>query len=135
MTLMYCITQYCVVHCIWGDEMAIEDWKTQAKKGILELCVLSLIEYKDHYGYELIESLSKWESMSTNENTVYPLLRRLTKEGYLEGYWVENEVMPRRKYYKLTSEGEVYLLAMRDSWNKLVNDVAGIKNIKENHNG
>ena len=53
---------------------------SQYKKGILELCVLSLIEQEDLYGYEIVQRISP--RIEVTESTIYPLLRRLTKEGY-----------------------------------------------------
>ena len=56
----------------------------QFKKGVLELCVLVLTASKDRYGYELVQSIS--EKFAIAEGTVYPLLRRLTLEGYFTTY-------------------------------------------------
>lgn len=111
--------------------MAIEEWQTQAKKGTLELCILGLMEEKDYYGYQLINVLANWEAVSANENTIYPLLRRLTKEGYLESYWQDNQELPRRKYYRLTLLGRGYLAEMTVSWHALVQAIADIQLFKE----
>jgi len=76
---------------------------SQFKKGILELCVLSLIKQRDFYGYELVVCLSK--RIKVSEGTIYPILRRLTKEGFFETYLRESQEGPSRKYYKLTPVG------------------------------
>jgi len=57
---------------------------TQIKKGLLDLCVLSFLIDKDMYGYEIVQSISK--SIEVSEGTIYPILRRLSKEGYFETY-------------------------------------------------
>ncbi|MBE0701472.1 MAG: PadR family transcriptional regulator, partial [Acholeplasmataceae bacterium] len=57
---------------------------TQFKKGILEMCILSLINQHDMYGFEVIETLAK--EIDVNENTVYPILRRLTGQNLFETY-------------------------------------------------
>lgn len=75
----------------------------QFKKGVLELCVLSLLDRRDCYGYELINEIS--QNISISEGTIYPLLRRLKKDGYVTTYLMESSEGPPRKYYKLTSEG------------------------------
>ncbi|QOR33886.1 PadR family transcriptional regulator [Clostridium sp. 'deep sea'] len=75
----------------------------QFKKGVLELCVLSLLSERDHYGYELVKSIS--EHMIISEGTIYPLLRRLTKDKYCDTYLKESTEGPPRKYYRLTSIG------------------------------
>ena len=66
----------------------------QYKKGVLELCVLKLIQQDDLYGYETVQKVSFY--IEVTESTIYPLLRRLTKEGYsvqrlLKGVWLINE--------------------------------------------
>ena len=61
---------------------------TQFKKGVLELCVLSLISKKDCYGYEIVEVISR--AIEVSEGTIYPLLRRLITEKYCTTYLKEN---------------------------------------------
>ena len=79
----------------------------QFKKGVLELCVLVLLYKQDHYGYELVQKIS--EKISISEGSVYPLLRRLTKEGYFTTYLQESTEGPPRKYYQLTERGREFL--------------------------
>lgn len=76
----------------------------QFKKGVLELCVLSVLVRKDCYGYELVREIS--EHIAISEGTIYPLLRRLAKEGYCDTYLKESQEGPPRKYYRLTELGE-----------------------------
>ena len=97
---------------------------TQFKKGVLELCVLSLIKEKDMYGYELVQSISN--NIEVNEGTIYPILRRLTKEGYFSTYMSESSEGPARKYYKITEEGVNYFLEQKSEWEnftKVVNSI------------
>jgi len=75
----------------------------QFKKGVLELCVLSILTRKDCYGYELVNDISK--NIAISEGTIYPLLRRLTKEGLFTTYLKESTEGPPRKYYTLTKKG------------------------------
>ena len=76
---------------------------TQFRKGVLEICVLALISKKDMYGYEIVQNISK--VIDVNEGTIYPILRRLTKEEYFETYILESNEGPARKYYKITPAG------------------------------
>ena len=76
---------------------------TQFKKGVLELCVLSLLKDSDRYGYELVSTIS--ENIQISEGTIYPLLRRLQKDGNVTTYLQESSGGPPRKYYKLTENG------------------------------
>ena len=75
----------------------------QYKKGVLELCVLSLLKKRDHYGYEISDYLSSHIDIA--DGTVYPILRKLKGEGLLTTYLQEESGGPPRKYYSLTSLG------------------------------
>lgn len=86
----------------------------QFKKGVLELCVLVLAIKTDRYGYELVSAIS--EKFEIAEGTIYPLLRRLTKEGYFSTYLVESREGPPRKYYRLTEQGKSYAEELIAEW-------------------
>ncbi|KPC73968.1 PadR family transcriptional regulator [Thermoactinomyces vulgaris] len=86
----------------------------QFKKGVLTLCVMVLTSSKDRYGYELVDRIS--EKFMIAEGTIYPLLRRLTKEGYFTTYLVESQEGPPRKYYQLTEAGNKYLKELVEEW-------------------
>ncbi|MCT4619269.1 MAG: PadR family transcriptional regulator [Marinisporobacter sp.] len=86
----------------------------QFKKGVLELCVLSILSNKDCYGYELVHNIS--ESITISEGTIYPLLRRLTKEGLFTTYLKESQEGPPRKYYQLTEEGKKAKEELTKEW-------------------
>ena len=75
----------------------------QYKKGVLELCVLSLLHKRECYGYEISEFLS--EHIDISDGTVYPILRKLKADGLLTTYLQEESGGPPRKYYKLTDLG------------------------------
>ena len=94
---------------------------TQFRKGVLEICVLTLISKKDMYGYEIVQNISK--VIEVNEGTIYPILRRLTKEVYFDTYILESNEGPARKYYKITNEGIVNLNRLKSEWNEFVNAV------------
>lgn len=96
----------------------------QFKKGILELCVLSLLIDKDRYGYELFNVLS--ENISVSEGTIYPLLRRLNKDGYFSTYLKESTEGPPRKYYKITDEGRKAHEILTKEWNEFLRGVSNI---------
>ena len=76
---------------------------SQYKKGVLELCVLSLLKKRDCYGYEISEFLSGHIDIA--DGTVYPLLRKLKADGFVTTYLQEESGGPPRKYYKLTELG------------------------------
>lgn len=86
----------------------------QFKKGILEICVLVLLDKQDRYGYELVRKIS--DKIEISEGSMYPLLRRLTKEGYFTTYFQESSGGPARKYYRLTDIGRDYLHEQMREW-------------------
>lgn len=86
----------------------------QFKKGALTLCVLVLAARKDRYGYELVKAIS--DKFLISEGTVYPLLRRLTKDDYFSTYIAESPEGPARKYYKLTDKGRTYMIEQLEEW-------------------
>ncbi len=101
----------------------------QFKKGVLELCVLSMLNKKDLYGYELVNEISK--NVAISDGTIYPLLKRLKDEGYFTTYLEESQEGPPRKYYKLTPEGKNMKIELEKEWKKFVN---GVNNIVEEAN-
>lgn len=96
----------------------------QLKKGVLELCVLSMLTNKDCYGYELVNEISK--NIMIAEGTIYPLLKRLRDEGYLTTYLEESQEGPPRKYYKLTNLGISTKNELVKEWLMLVEGVSKI---------
>lgn len=100
---------------------------TQFKKGVLEICVLALISKKDMYGYEIVQNISK--VIEVNEGTIYPLLRRLTKEAYFDTYILESSEGPARKYYKITELGKENLINLINEWKNFTNAVDYLINV------
>jgi PadR family transcriptional regulator, regulatory protein PadR len=95
------------------------EWSSQIRRGTLELCVLALIAQKPRYGYDLVSALERWEPLATTEGTLYPLLRRLQREGKVEASWQESAAGPPRKYYRLTPHGRDLLERMMADWAEL----------------
>ncbi|HET6452446.1 MAG TPA: PadR family transcriptional regulator [Spirochaetia bacterium] len=93
----------------------------QFKKGVLELCVLVVLCRKDFYGYELVQTISR--NIDIAEGTIYPLLRRLMKEGYFTTYIKESAEGPARKYYQITPKGRSYQSVLREEWTRFVKGV------------
>lgn len=97
---------------------------TQFKKGIIELCILSLLVEEDLYGYKIIHVLS--EHIDVSENTVYPILRRLTKEGCFKTYLRDSNEGAPRKYYQMTEYGFKKFMALREEWDAFIGGVYNI---------
>lgn len=96
----------------------------QFKKGVLELCVLSLLDGKDRYGYELASILS--EKVNISSGGIYPVLRRLKMDEYVDTYLEESSGGPPRKYFKLTKSGDALRLSLKTDWIALKNNIASI---------
>ena len=103
------------------------------KKGSAELLLLSLIETVPRHGYEigkLIEQRSQG-ALRFHAASLYPLLYRLEKRGWVQGKWVEKAGQRRRRYYNLTARGRKVLAAQRKGWESFVlaiNRVTGVEN-------
>ena len=98
--------------------MKLENTKAQMRKGILELCALSIISEKEAYPSDIIKKL-KVSELIVVEGTLYPLLTRLKNAGILSYTWKESKSGPPRKYYHLTSEGQNFLNGLLSTWEQL----------------
>lgn len=105
----------------------LDKTQKQLRRGILELCVLSIISEKAAYPSDIIERLEKVK-MIVVEGTLYPLLTRLKNAGLLAYNWQESTSGPPRKYYHLTEKGKDFLGKLKKSWNELVFGVESILN-------
>ena len=110
--------------------MKIENTKAQMRKGVLEYCILLVLDGKPLYASDIIEAL-KAAKMIVVEGTLYPLLTRLKNAGYLAYRWEESTQGPPRKYYELTEVGRKFLSELEESWSELVDAVATIKTSKK----
>ena len=110
--------------------MNSDNAKQQMRKGVLEMCILSIIAEKEAYPSDVINRL-KSSQMIVVEGTLYPLLTRLKDLGLLEYSWQESTQGPPRKYFKITSEGTSFLDELAKSWSELVASVDKIVANKE----
>jgi PadR family transcriptional regulator PadR len=103
----------------------------ELKKGSAELLILSLVEDRPRHGYE-VGSLIEQRSggmLRFNVASLYPLLYRLEKRGWIQGRWVEKPGQRRRRYYRLTAEGKKVLAAQRDTWLEFVEAIGRITGV------
>ncbi|PTN09066.1 PadR family transcriptional regulator [Mangrovibacterium marinum] len=110
--------------------MKIENTKAQMRKGVLEYCILLVLDGKPLYASNIIDEL-KNSKMIVVEGTLYPLLTRLKNDGLLAYRWEESTQGPPRKYYELTKDGKQFLEGLADSWVELVDAVETIRTRKE----
>ncbi len=98
--------------------MNLENTKAQMRKGILEFCILSLLQSEAKYASEILDNLKRAE-MLVVEGTLYPLLTRLKNAQLLEYHWEESTSGPPRKYYQITKQGIEMLTELEKSWQSL----------------
>lgn len=110
--------------------MKAENAKAQMRKGILEYCILLILERGDAYASDIIKRLKESELIVV-EGTLYPLLTRQKNAGLLSYRWEESTQGPPRKYYALTDEGKEFLKDLDLAWNELVETIKAIKVIAD----
>jgi Predicted transcriptional regulators len=119
---------------IINDNVGInsDNIKSQMRKGILEYCILSILERTEEaYASSIISEL-KDAKMIVVEGTLYPLLTRQKKQGLLKYRWEESTQGPPRKYYSLTEKGMMTLQELDNVWNELVTTIKKIKITEKN---
>ena len=107
--------------------MKIDNTKAQMRKGILEYCILGILESSDAYASDIIETLKK-DKLIVVEGTLYHLLNRLKNAGLLEYRWEESSSGPPRKYYSLSKSGKTFLKELELTWEELQTAVKIITN-------
>ncbi len=113
--------------------MKLEKTNAQMRKGVLELCILSVISGEEAYASHILSALKKSELLVV-EGTLYPLLTRLKNDGLLNYRWEESTSGPPRKYYSLTDTGKEVLESLTKSWTQLSNSVNSLINYKSDKN-
>lgn len=105
--------------------MNIENTQSQMRKGVLEFCILSIIQRAEAYPSDIIEEMKKAE-LHILEGTLYPLLTRLKNADLLSYRWVESLSGPPRKYFRLTEKGMEFYKELEATWRQLADAVEQI---------
>lgn len=109
--------------------MRVEKVQSQMRRGLLEYCILLLLDREAAYASDIIDQL-KEAKLIVVEGTLYPLLTRLKNGDLLDYEWQESNQGPPRKYYTLTQKGRIFLLELEKSWKDLNKSVEYIANHK-----
>ncbi len=109
--------------------MKVENTQAQMRKGILEYCILSILENNSVYASDIIKEL-KMAKVIVVEGTLYPILTRQKNAGLLSYRWEESTQGPPRKYYELTEKGKEFLKNLDKSWQELVDAINLIRKKK-----
>jgi PadR family transcriptional regulator PadR len=107
-------------------EMQVDNVKSQMRKGILEYCILLILNREPSYAPDIINTL-KQAHIIVVEGTLYPLLTRLKNSELLAYQWEESTQGPPRKYYSLTETGKSFLCELENSWDELSATINALK--------
>lgn len=107
--------------------MNADNVKSQMRKGILEYCILLILNKKPSYASDIITALKEAQIIVV-EGTLYPLLTRLKNSDLLAYQWEESTQGPPRKYYSLTEKGDLFLLELEKAWDELSETISAIRN-------
>ncbi|MEE9369777.1 MAG: PadR family transcriptional regulator [Pontiella sp.] len=107
---------------------------TQLRKGLMEFCILNLLQHGESYGYEILQSLQKIEELVVTDSTVYPILSRLKKDGYLKVQVKPSSSGPPRRYFSLTALGRQRVQEMNTYWGNLNNGIRKLRKGKPGEN-
>lgn len=104
----------------------------ELKKGSAELLILALLEAGQRHGYEISKLIEMGSGgiVSFNVASLYPLLYRLEKRGWIQGRWVDKSGQRRRRYYQLTAPGKKVLRAQRRNWKAFVVAIGRIAGVR-----
>ena len=103
----------------------------EIKKGSTELLILALLEDAPRHGYEIGQLIEERSNgvLRYHIASLYPLLYRLAKRGWLEGRWVEKRGQRRRRYYRLTASGRTVLAEQRSNWKEFITAVGQVAGV------
>ncbi len=94
-------------------------WITQLRKGLLEYLILNVLNQQETYGYEIIQLINNFEGMDVTESTIYPILARLNQDGLARIRKSPSPDGPPRRYYSLSTKGQLRLAEMNLYWDSL----------------
>jgi PadR family transcriptional regulator PadR len=116
-----------MIHSIKNSTMNIENTQSQMRKGVLEFCILSIIQRGEAYPSDIIEEMKK-SNLQLLEGTLYPLLTRLKNADLLNYRWVESSGGPPRKYFSLTEKGSAFYQLLENTWREMAEGVERVIN-------
>jgi PadR family transcriptional regulator PadR len=94
----------------------MQAWITQLRKGLVELCVMRLLETREAYGYQVLQQLNTSTGFELTESTLYPVLARLARDELVKVRAEASPAGPPRRYYRLTEAGRKRLREMSEHW-------------------
>ena len=108
--------------------MNVDNVKSQMRKGILDYCILLILNRRKAYANDIIQLLQT-ARLIVVEGTLYPLLTRLKNMDLLTYQWIESNQGPPRKYYELTTTGELFLGELEQAWSEVEDTINHLKEL------
>jgi PadR family transcriptional regulator PadR len=108
--------------------MNVDNMKSQMRKGILEYCILLILNRRKAYANDIIRLLQE-ARLIVVEGTLYPLLTRLKNMDLLNYQWIESNQGPPRKYYELTAEGKTFLTELGQAWTEVEDTIKHLQEL------
>jgi PadR family transcriptional regulator, regulatory protein PadR len=99
-------------------------WKSEIRRGVVELCLIKAVKEQEGYGYEIIQRVKEQSGIELTESTVYPILTRLANQGLLTTRVEPSPQGPSRRYFRLTSDGKRKYDAMLVHWKSFTESVS-----------
>lgn len=101
----------------------MQQWITQFRKGLVELCIMAALRDDEAYGYQIVEQLGRVPGLEVTESTVYPVLARLARDGCVTVRTAPSPAGPPRRYYRLSEDGRQRLEEMIGDWQSIQHSV------------
>ena len=105
----------------------LDNWQTQVRKGLLELCILNALRGGRMYGYDIVKTLRAVDGLVIGEGTIYPILSRFRSMGLVAAEVEESPEGPPRKYYRLTRSGQACLDEMNAAWDRIERGIGEVR--------
>jgi len=105
--------------------------QTELKRGSADLLILAVLEERQRHGYEIARLIDDRSGgvLRFHVGSLYPMLYRMERRGWIDGRWLEKEGQRRRRYYKISSAGRKVLIEQRASWHELLTALRAVARI------
>ena len=107
--------------------MDLNNWRTQLRKGLLDIVILNLLQHGRYHGYEMVQTLKQIEGLKIREGNIYPILARLQTDGLVTSNSEASQDGPPRKYFRLTKAGQKTISNMNTHWDQIIEGIRSIR--------
>jgi len=102
-------------------------WKTQLRKGLLDVVILNLLQQGRCHGYEMVQALKQIDGLKIREGNIYPVLARLQADGLVTSHKEPSRDGPPRRCFTLTDKGREILNQMNSHWDQMISSIDQIR--------